>query len=224
MAEIYIGSIHQFKTLNGIELVTKTRGERIHRYLRTEDKARCLLAGLLLRQICGVTDDCQLIYNENDKPYLKSSDTYFNISHSGDYVVLATANREVGVDVEKVIPCSDEAAACCSEAARCFTPQELEWIQHEGFRGSRDEAFYRLWTAKESVMKASGLGFSLSPETFCVLPLDSSAHYIAGKSWFLNWLYYDGHVICCAVEGEINDKPWEIKPVIMNPGDLLERG
>ena len=216
MTHIYISSIHEYKALKDIELVTKARRERIQRYLRDEDKARCLLAGLLLRKSCGVTDDCQLTYGENDKPYLKNSDTHFNISHSGDYVVLATADREVGVDIEKVIPYSDEAAVCRSKAARCFTQQELDWMRQEGFRIGSDEAFYRLWTAKESVMKASGLGFSLAPDTFCVLPLDSSAHHIADNLWFLNWLSYDGHIICCAVK----DKIQEAKLIIMNPGDL----
>ena len=211
VAMIYISSIHEFKALNGMELVTKARRERIHRYLRTEDKIRCLLAGLLLRQVCGVTDDRQLIYNENDKPYLKHSDTYFNISHSGDYVVLATANSEVGVDIEKVIHHSDLLSL------RCFTMQEYEWIRQEEYLGGGDEAFYRLWTAKESVMKASGLGFSLPPETFSVLPIDSPAHQIAGKSWFLSWLSHDGHIICHAIE----DKPEETKLIIMNPSDLL---
>ena len=212
MIHIYTSSIHEFKDLYGLQLVTKARRERIHKYLRTEDKIRCLLAGLLLRQVCGITDDSQLTYGENDKPYLKNSDIHFNISHSGDYVVLAAANCEVGVDIEKAIPCSDPLSA------RYFTIQENEWMQQEGYCGVYNEAFYRLWTAKESVMKASGLGFSLPPETFCLLPLDSSVHYIADKSWYLSWLSYDGHIICCAIEG----KPQEIKLIEMNSSDLLK--
>ena len=211
MTRIYISSIHEFKVLNGIELVTKARRERIRKYLRIEDKIRCLLAGLLLRQVCGITEDSQLTYGENDKPYLKNSDTHFNISHSGDYVVIATANSEVGVDIEKVIPYYDDVAA------RCFTPQEIKWMRQEG----NDEAFYRLWTAKESVMKASGMGFSLSPETFSVFPLDSSTYYIADKWWFLNWMSYNGHIICCAIEDKIENKPEETKLIIMNASDLL---
>jgi phosphopantetheinyl transferase len=171
--------------------VTTARRERIGRYQRHEDKARCLLAGLLLRKICGVTDDSQLIYGENGKPYLKNSDTYFNISHSGDYVILATAESEVGVDIEKMDAFSDKVAA------RCFTPLECEWMKQEG----DNKAFYRLWAAKESVMKASGLGFSLPPNSFCVLPVENlSEHQIGGRLWVLDWLIHDGYIICCAVE------------------------
>ena len=193
--------------LAGIELVACARRERIHGYVQLADKARCLVAGLLLRQICGVTEDCQLIYGGNGKPYLKSGDAYFNISHAGDYVALAVANCEVGVDIEKVSAYSDAVAA------RCFTPPEREWLRGEGC----DEAFYRLWTAKESVMKASGFGFSLPPEAFSVLPLDSSAHSIAGKPWFLDWLSFSGYIICRATDGEAG----KTEVTTITPGGLL---
>jgi phosphopantetheinyl transferase len=189
--QLFISGIHPFMDLNGIELVTAERRERIHAYIQSEDKARALVAVLLLRRFCGITDDSQLMYGKNGKPYLKNKNIYFNISHSGDYVVLAIADNEVGVDIEKIEP-YDHAVA-----ARCFTRQESEWLQSQG----TDEAFCRLWTAKESIMKSSGLGFALSPETFCVLPMDESAHFIDGENWFLEWRVHDGHVICCATHG-----------------------
>ncbi|MDR2856102.1 MAG: 4'-phosphopantetheinyl transferase superfamily protein [Methanomicrobiales archaeon] len=133
-----------------------------------------------------------MIYGENGKPYLKDQSTHFNISHSGDYVVLGAAKRDIGVDIEKIASYPDRVAI------RCFTPLEREWMKQEG----ENEAFYRLWTAKESVMKASGLGFSLPPEAFTVLPMNRSAHYIAGKTWFLDWISYNNHMICVAIEGE----------------------
>ena len=190
--QLFISGIQSFMDLSGIELVTVKRRERIHAYIQTADKARALVAGLLLRQFCGVTDDSQLAYGKNGKPYLKDKSIYFNFSHSGDYVVLAVADNEVGVDIEKVTPYSDAVAT------RCFTQAEQEWIKKQG----NDEAFYTLWTAKESVMKGCGLGFSLSPETFCILPVDSSSHNINGSDWFLDWLIYDGHVICGATCGK----------------------
>ena len=193
--------------LAGIELVACARRERIHGYVQLADKARCLVAGLLLRRVCGVRADCQLAYGENGKPYLKSGDMYFNVSHAGDYVALAVANCEVGVDIEKVSAYSDAVAA------RCFTPPEREWLRREGC----DEAFYRLWTAKESVMKASGFGFSLPPEAFSVLPLDSSAHSIAGKPWFLDWLSFSGYIICRATDGEAG----KTEVTTITPGGLL---
>ena len=36
------------------------------------------------------------------KPYIENSDIYFNISHSGSYILCAVGNEEVGVDIEGV--------------------------------------------------------------------------------------------------------------------------
>ena len=226
---LYISGIKPYMDLRGLALVTGARQQRIQAYRRAEDKARCLVAGLLLRQVCGVTDDRQLVYGEHGKPYLLSRiqtgvnregdvfapdkerrDMYFSIAHAGDYVILATADTEVGVDIEKVAPYEEAVAA------RCFTSPEQEWMRQE----RRDDAFYRLWTAKESVMKAAGLGFALPPETFSVLapilsaaagpsalsgapdaPPSASAVPAAGRSWFLDWLVHDGHIICVASKG-----------------------
>jgi len=201
---LYISGIQAFKGLSGMELVTAERRKRIQQYVQPADKARCLVAGLLLRRVCGVTDDSQLALGENGKPYLKDRHLYFNISHAGDYVVLATADNEVGVDIEKTCPYDNAIAA------RCFTSAEKKWLQDQG----TDEAFFYLWTAKESVMKGSGLGLSLPPETFCILPVDSSPHTIDGRTWFLDWSVHDGHIICGAMLGKAEET--ELIPVSLD--------
>jgi 4'-phosphopantetheinyl transferase len=188
---IYVCGIEEFLGLDGFDLVTEVRRRRINSYKQVADKARCLVAGLLLRRFCGVTDDSMLSSGKNGKPYLNGSDIFFNISHSGDYVVLAVAGREVGVDIEKIAPYSEAVSA------RCFTPEEREWVSRAG-----DNAFFRVWTAKESAAKAIGLGLSLSPSSFSVLPADSPAHIIMNRTWFFDWISYDGHMICRAIEDE----------------------
>jgi len=197
MARLYISNINAFNDLNGVELVTNARKERIHQYKQHKDKVRCLLVGLLLRKVCDITDDSQLIYGQNGKPYLKNNTIHFSISHSGDYVILATADNEVGVDIEKVNTYPEDNHFK-EVATRFFTPQEYEWILQE----KRNEAFYYIWTAKESIMKGTGLGFSLSPRNFCVLPIDSSAHNIVDRHWFFNWIQFDNHIICQAIENK----------------------
>jgi len=205
--KLYISSIQPFMLLDGMNLITDARRARIDTYVQPADQARCLVAGLLLRKACGVTADSQLRFGENGKPYLKSGGLYFNISHSGDYVVLATADNEIGVDIEKIVPADDAVAD------RCFTAEERKWMESQ----RNEEAFFTLWTAKESVMKGTGLGLSLSPETFCVLPIDTSPHSIDDRVWFLDWLDYNGHIICAAT----HDKTEKLKWVTVSPDELL---
>ena len=187
---LYICGIRDFMNLDGLELVTAARQKRVLAYRQAEDRARSLAAGLLLRRFCGVTGDAQLDYGENGKPRLKDPGLHFNLSHSGDYVLLATSDNEVGADIEKISPKNWDGVA-----KRCFQPEERRWLLQEG----GDEAFFYLWTAKESVAKALGLGLALDPRSFGVRPFSAAAHRIAGKEIFLDWRRHDGHIICRAV-------------------------
>jgi phosphopantetheinyl transferase len=205
---LYICDISDFMNLDGLGLVTPARKTRVLAYRQAADRARSLVSGLLLRRFCGVTDDGQLHYGENGKPALKDQSLCFNLSHSGNYVALAVAENEVGVDIEKVAPYHRAVPA------RCFQADEQEWLERQG----TDEAFYYLWTAKESVMKALGQGLSLSPPSFSVLPVDSSPRQIAGKTMYLDWLPHDGHMLCRAVLNH----PEPFAPRMVNPPDVLQ--
>ena len=115
---LYICDIADFMNLDGLELVTPGRKKRVLAYRQPPDRARSLAAGLFLRKFCGVRDDAQLAYGENEKPYLKNQGLYFNISHSGSYVALATSETEVGVDIEKIAPRREDIIG------RCFQPED----------------------------------------------------------------------------------------------------
>jgi 4'-phosphopantetheinyl transferase len=205
--ELYLCNINQFQDLSGREFILPERRERMQYYLLWQDKARCLVAGLMLRNLLGVVDSVQLTCNAYGKPYLKNSGIYFNLSHSGDYVVLGKSESEIGADIERIVPYSDEVAQ------KCFTPKEYEWMQNQ--RSLR--AFYILWTAKESVMKATGRGFSLPPERFCVLPPDGSPRIMQGETWSFNWRAVDDHMVCTAVR----QHPQPVTVRILERGDLL---
>ncbi len=96
------------------------------------------------------------------KPFLTSHPgLFFNISHSGNYVVCATAQNEVGIDVERI------RRANYLIAERYFSPAE----QQDLFALPLDEQqdyFFTLWTIKESYLKATGQGLALSLDTFTV--------------------------------------------------------
>lgn len=82
----------------------------------------------------------------------------FNLSHSGELAAIAvTRGRSVGVDVE----CC-RAEAVTPDVARAFMgPQELAEFESREGRGQL-EWFFALWTRKEAVAKALGLGLSFA--------------------------------------------------------------
>ena len=184
---IYISSISQLMDMPGVELLPCVRRERIRRYMQLSDKVRCLTAGLMLRAVLGADQIQHVALSSLGKPYLPDG-PYFNLSHSGDLVVLAVDNHVVGIDAEWIAPCPKAVAQ------RVFTPREQVWLR----KLNNDEAFYQLWTGKESIMKALGLGVQLPPESFEILPEQAGPSYVMDKPWFLCWQQLRGHMLCCA--------------------------
>lgn len=86
-------------------------------------------------------------------PFLKFD---CNWSHSGDGLLVVLGEGVlVGADVESQRP----RVNALELARRYFTAAEAEWIAaHEG--APREQAFMRLWCAKEAVLKAHGHGLS----------------------------------------------------------------
>lgn len=44
----------------------------------------------------------EIITNEQNKPSFKEIDINFNISHSNDYIVIGTSNKNIGIDIEMI--------------------------------------------------------------------------------------------------------------------------
>lgn len=182
---VHYVDVSEFEDLAGLDLLTEERRERVSRFHVLEDKVRCLAAGLLLRKFVGPKEPQ---YGPHGKPFLPDGPS-FNLSHSGRYVVLAVSPGDVGVDIEEIRPRSEGVAE------KCFLNPEQEWIRRQK---DPERAFYMLWTAKEAVMKATGEGFHMPPESFRVFPAEAAAQDADGKDWYLHWLYLPGHIICLA--------------------------
>lgn len=183
--KLYLADISGFSQLEGLELLSDERRRRLEKYNIMEDKQRCLVAGLLLRYALGDSVH-RLHYGDRGKPYLPDGPC-FSLSHSGNYVVLALAECDIGVDIEKLREYKEKLAR------RCCTEDEFLWLQ------GRDSAdFYNLWTGKEAVMKATGLGFALPAHSFSVLPLHNGPHTINDMYWHLGWHALEGYALCTA--------------------------
>ena len=137
------------------------RMEKAGRFLMERDRLLCIGGGLLMLNVVGIRDESALRFGKNGKPCAPGY-PQFNLSHSGQYCVLAMGEGPIGVDIEQTDPKNLVAAAAV------YTPAELEWMKESPL-----ERFHMLWTWKESVMKATGQGMALEPGTFEVLPFAS---------------------------------------------------
>ncbi len=115
-------------------------------------------AGLfLLRQALGdeAYEQAEFATNEHGKPYIIRHPIHYNISHSGRYVVLVTANSEVGVDVQE-----KRSARMESVAKRFFSENEWQAVSECESEEEKKDLFYRIWCRKEAYGKYLGTGLS----------------------------------------------------------------
>ncbi|OEZ49759.1 4'-phosphopantetheinyl transferase family protein [Janthinobacterium lividum] len=103
------------------------------------------------------------------KPTLAGHALQFNLSHSGNTMLLAIARHSVGVDVEQ-----------CAETPVDLDPL-LELLCHADERtamaalapNQRRQLFYPLWTRKEAYLKALGTGLSVDFRLVSFAPVDT---------------------------------------------------
>ena len=116
-------------------------------YLFTDDKVRHLIGITLVEYAwCKKTlSKPQIIVEGYGKPYFKGlkvfHNIHFNISHSGNIVLCAVGNIEVGVDIEEIKGKQDGIVN------RYFSKLEKEYCNLYNY------GFYKIWTRKESYLK-----------------------------------------------------------------------
>jgi 4'-phosphopantetheinyl transferase len=138
---------------------------RARRFHFERDRDDYILARGALRVVLGqhLRRDPALIrfvYGPQGKPSLDDADEdlEFNLSHTrGLALVAVTRGRAIGVDVEQVRPFEEVAEL----PSRIFSRREL--AQFERLSPSDQQtAFFSAWTRKESLVKATGLGFTMN--------------------------------------------------------------
>ena len=155
-----------FKKFSGYLSADST--ERIKAMKRTETAAGSLMAELIpkvmLSKYAGIPlNDIDIIKEESGKPrFLKQQHIYYNISHSGNYVICAFADKDVGIDIEKIRTINPEIAR------RFFTKNEQDYIFNDASE-SYEKRFFTIWTLKESYLKALGKGLRKSLGSFSVV-------------------------------------------------------
>ncbi|MFA6945122.1 MAG: 4'-phosphopantetheinyl transferase superfamily protein [Pedobacter sp.] len=128
------------------------------RFLHNKDRdsytsRRAALRILLSRYLDIPAPEIEFITGVNKKPEIKAqlSSIQFNLSHSGDQILIAISDKAVGVDIERIDPDFNFSDIL----KHSFSEQEIEYMEQ---KGNRRELFFKLWTRKEALTKASSKG------------------------------------------------------------------
>ena len=132
--------------------------ERANHFLRTEDKNRSIISRgavrIILAKYLNIRPAAiEFALDENQKPFInikKNKGLHFNLSHSGEWVLLAVSNDEIGADIELI----NRQFKYKDILTDYFSEDEVNFIQ----RDLSGERFFLLWTRKEAFTKATGKG------------------------------------------------------------------
>lgn len=136
------------------------------RYIVAHGSLRDILARYLHRQ----PGHLNFSKSEYGKPALKEHSLEFNLSHSGDFALVAvTRHHNIGVDVERIR--ADIHLERLAE--RFFSASEVSELAALPPE-QKVLGFFNCWSRKEAYIKAQGLGLSLPLHSFDVslIPLE----------------------------------------------------
>ncbi len=168
--------------------------QRAQRFATRELRERFIIARGLLRRLLGAylqqaAHRLIFSYTEKGKPFLQNAAPFcFNMSHTNTQVIYAIAQQAVGVDIEQIRDNLKHEELTrlllCEAELRAWQAVPL---------AQRRLSFFRTWTRKEALLKASGKGLAGNMRQLC-LPL--SPQVLALHDYFTPienhaWTLYD---------------------------------
>ena len=148
-------SLHKMDQL--VPLLSPEEKSRASRFHQQKDRTRFTAGRGMLRKILSCYTGCppaeiEFMKGINGKPYIHQPiPIEFNLSYSYDYILIGIASEAVGVDVEYVNPQFDYDLLLDA----CFMNAEIQAIT--GSDKPRHQ-FFKFWTRKEALLKATALG------------------------------------------------------------------
>ena len=191
--EVHVYRIHIHSNLHWLPAfaatLTTSETERGNKYHQLKDRQRFVISRGAQRNILGrylnqPAHALQFILGDNKKPYLPAQsgvNLQYNITHAGEWILLAVSHTPVGVDVEYI----DTVFPFADILPEHFSQEEVGFINSE----NQHDRFFTLWTRKEALLKATGQGLG---EHLKSTPSLDGAHELPGillgaeKDWEIN--------------------------------------
>lgn len=182
--------------LDDFRLILRTdEVARANRYVQEKDSNRFIISRGALRHILGrylsrPAASIELGEGINKKPMVLNpadSGLHYNVSHSGDWILIAVAGSEIGIDIEFVNPVFDFDEVMPD----IFMPDEVQFVKQADVAAR----FFKLWTRKEALAKATGKGLD---ENFSSIPGLDGEHEINNDAvteadWQVTSFVLDAH-------------------------------
>ena len=117
----------------------------------------------------------ELTFNKYNKPYLKDSNIYFNISHDKNTTILVISDKEIGVDIEYYTYKESVMKKYYNE----FEQQEIINSNNKEYE------FTRIWVMKEAFVKMKGQGISYGLQNVDTTRLKKQIKLISNEKYII---------------------------------------
>lgn len=193
MNEVIINIIHtslikeKFSFL--LSFVDQKRKQKVERLVNEKDKLLSLGAGCLLKKYLPKGE---IKETASGKPYLENG-PFFNLSHSGEYAVLAVhQSRDVGVDIERI------------------NENKLDGIRfvlsEEEKKVVDTNTLFQIWSNKESLIKCLSTGLK-DIKSVSGLPLEG-IRLANNEEYYVKSMIYDNYSLSVTLKGK---EPFNLK-------------
>lgn len=121
---------------------------------------------------------------ENGAP-LPAGGWHWSVTHKRRYVAGVVSRKPVGIDLERIKPCSGALYRKIAGPA--------EWALG---KGEPQQLFFRFWTAKEAVLKAAGVGLSELSKCRIEAVVNGQNLMVThrGRGYPVAQFFFDGHI------------------------------
>ncbi|MGD0622252.1 MAG: 4'-phosphopantetheinyl transferase superfamily protein [Thermacetogeniaceae bacterium] len=180
------------------EVETLSNGEKVKQQLVSESLIRTIV-----RKELGMSE-IGFGKGPYGKPFIIGlPDFYYNLAHSGAWVVCAIDCAPIGIDIERVRPVDADLARLY------FSTDEYRSLIVKD-EPERSSLFFDLWTLKESYVKAKGGGLAIPLDSFTIYPEQDRIAVLSQngpEEVFFKWyeLGLSYRVSVCAGNGDFPD-------------------
>lgn len=167
-----------------LDAIDKERITKANRYIKRNDYLLSIGGSYLINKYTG---PLSIKYLDSGKPYKDNIE--FSLSHSNEYVIQATSDSPIGIDIERIKDINP------SLIDYSFSPSDVKEIKTK-------EQFFSRWVLKESLGKCIGTGLKGKIKE---IPSTKGLFNYMGESFSSKSIKYEDYMIgVCVKNKEIN--------------------